>query len=136
MMNALDGHAFRAELDVTHDHALRRTTEALNAEGFGIVTQIDMQATFREKLGVEFPRYVIMGACNPGFANRALTADPEMGLFLPCNVLVYERADGAGCVVSLVDPVAMLGEVARPELQAVAEEARNALSRVAKALRD
>jgi uncharacterized protein (DUF302 family) len=135
-MSPLDGHAFHAELRATHDAALSRTKEALRAEGFGVVTEVDLQATFREKLGVEFPRYTILGACDPRLANRALTADPEMGLFLPCNVLVYERPGADSCAVSLVDPVTMLGAISDPELQAVAGAARAGLSRVAAALRE
>jgi uncharacterized protein (DUF302 family) len=133
-MRALDSHAFRAELRSTHEEALRRTKEALRTEGFGVVTEVDMRATFQEKLGVAFPRYTILGACNPRLAIRALTAEPEMGLFLPCNVLVYERPDAPGCTVSLVDPVTMLGDIPEPELRAVAEAARAGLSRVAVAL--
>jgi len=134
-MSALDGHAFLVNLALTHEEALGRTKEALQGEGFGIATEVDMQATFREKLGVESPRYRILGACNPRLAMRALAAEPEMGLFLPCNVLVYERPDAPGCVVSLVDPVAMLGDISEPELRAVADAARAGLSRVAAALR-
>jgi uncharacterized protein (DUF302 family) len=135
MTKALEDHAFHAELELDHEAAVARTRDALKAEGFGVITEIDMSATFREKLGIEFRRYTILGACNPGFAIRALSADPEMGLFLPCNVIVYETADGSGSMVSLVDPVAMLGDVSDPVLREVAGEVHGSLSLVAEALR-
>jgi uncharacterized protein (DUF302 family) len=135
MTKALADHAFHVELDLDYEATLVRTRDALKAEGFGVITEIDMSATFREKLGIEFRRYTILGACNPGFAIRALSADPEMGLFLPCNVIVYETADGNGSMVSLVDPVAMLGDVSDPLLREVAGEVHGSLSLVAEALR-
>jgi uncharacterized protein (DUF302 family) len=135
MTKALVDHAFQVELDLDYEATLARTRDALKAEGFGVITEIDMRATFRDKLGVEFRRYTILGACNPAFAIRALSADPESGLFLPCNVIVYETADGSGSLVSLVDPVAMLGDVSDPLLHEVAGEVRGRLSLVAEALR-
>ncbi len=135
MTSALEHHAFRVELDGDYDSAMGRAKEALKSEGFGVISEIDVQATLREKLGVEFRRYAILGACNPLLAHRALSSDPEVGLLLPCNVIVYERHGGAGCIVSLVDPISMLGGVTEPELQAVASEAHARLSRVADALR-
>jgi uncharacterized protein (DUF302 family) len=135
MTKALEDHAFHVELDLDHEAALARTRDALKAEGFGVITEVDMSATFREKLGVEFRRYTILGACNPTFAIRALSADPEMGIFLPCNVIVYETTDGSGSMVSLVDPVAMLGGITEPTLHEVAGEVGGRLSRVAEALR-
>ena len=100
------GH-FRT-LSMGFDEALARLPEALKAEGFGIVTQIDMQETFKAKLGVEFRRYRILGACNPKLALAALTASPELGVLLPCNVVVYEAINGKA-VVGAIDPLKTLG---------------------------
>jgi uncharacterized protein (DUF302 family) len=135
MSNPFDEYAFRVDLDVDHPEALRLTKEALRTEGFGVLTEIDVQATLKEKLGVEFRSYTILGACNPPLAHRALGADPEVGLLLPCNVIVYDRGAGAGSLVSLVDPISMLGDVTDPELQSVAQEAHAKLARVAEVLR-
>lgn len=113
--------------------ALTRVTEALKQEGFGVLTEIDVQATLKKKLDVDFHPYKILGACNPPLAHRALTAAPEVGLLLPCNVVV--RQPEAGVVeISLVDPLGMLGIVGRPELEPIAAEARARLERVAQAL--
>lgn len=135
MTSSLDDYAFRVELDADYETAMARARDALKDEGFGIISEIDVQATLKEKIGVDFRRYAILGACNPVLANRALSAEPEVGLLLPCNVIVYERAAGAGSIVSLVDPLSMLGGIGEPELQAVAAEAHARLSRVAEALR-
>jgi uncharacterized protein (DUF302 family) len=105
---------------------------ALKEEGFGILTEIDVKATLKKKLDADFRKYVILGACNPPLAHRALSAELEIGLLLPCNVIVYEEDDGS--VVSIVDPISMLGVVESPELEPVASEARARLERVGKAL--
>jgi uncharacterized protein (DUF302 family) len=122
-------------LNTTYEAALVRVTEALKAEGFGVLTEIDVQATLKQKLGVDFRPYKILGACNPPLAHRALTAAPEVGLLLPCNVTISLAADGA-VDVSLVDPLTMLGVVANPALQPIAAEARTRLERVAAALEE
>lgn len=116
------------------DSALARVIAALKVEGFGILTEIDVQETMKKKLGVDFRPYKILGACNPSLAHRALTIAPEVGLLLPCNVTV-SLGDG-GVEISLVDPLGMLGVVANPELKPVAEEARARLNRVAAALQN
>ncbi len=115
--------------------ALQRVTDALKAEGFGVLTEIDVQATLKKKLAVDFRPYTILGACNPPLAHRALLAAPEVGLLLPCNVTVAQAEEGV-MEVSIVDPMGMLGIVGRPELEAVAEEARTKLARVAAALQE
>lgn len=96
------------ELSIGYEEALARLPEALKAEGFGIITQIDMQETFKAKLGVDFRRYRILGACNPSFAHSALLKDPRVGVLLPCNVVIYEKDDGKA-VVGAVDPMQTLG---------------------------
>jgi uncharacterized protein (DUF302 family) len=134
MSDPLHEYAFTVHLDEPHEAALERVTAALAAEGFGVITSIDIQATFRQKLDVEFRPYAILGACNPTLANRALGADPRIGLLLPCNVIVYQDEDGGGTTVSVVDPIGMLGELDEPALREVADEAHARLSRVASAL--
>jgi uncharacterized protein (DUF302 family) len=122
-------YGFGTELDVPFEAAVERTKEALQTEGFGVLTTIDVQQTMREKLGVEFERYVILGACNPELAHRALTAEHEIGLLLPCNVIVHEHRGKTA--VSIVDPVRMLGSVGDSTvLSDVANEAATALRRV------
>jgi uncharacterized protein (DUF302 family) len=113
--------------------ARSRTVEALKVEGFGVLTEIDVQDTFQKKLGVEFRPYKILGACNPALANRALTAAPEAGLLLPCNVTI-SQLDAETVEVSIVDPLLMLGIITNDALQPIAAEAHARLSRVAAAL--
>jgi uncharacterized protein (DUF302 family) len=121
-------------LSTTYQDALEKVTAALKAEGFGVLTEIDVKATLKQKLNVDFRNYTILGACNPPLAYRALTAAPQVGLLLPCNVTVAETEDGK-IEVSLVDPLAMLGVAANPALEPIALEARQRLERVAAALR-
>lgn len=113
--------------------AIAKATEALKAEGFGVLTEIDVKATMKKKLDVDFRPYVILGACNPKLAHRALTAAPEIGLLLPCNVTVSE-IDADTVEVALIDPIGMMSFVKRPELEPIAAEARERLERVANAL--
>ena len=124
----------RRTVDLPYEQAVEKTTAALKAEGFGVLTRIDIQATFKEKLNADFRRYVILGACNPALAHRALSANLDVGLMLPCNVTVYE--EGTGSVVTAVDPIEMLGSLkADPVAQAVAVEAGTKLRRVIEQLR-
>lgn len=127
------GYGFGTELDLPYEETVERVKAALKTEGFGVLTTIDVRATLKEKLGVEFERYVILGACNPPLAHRALTAEHEVGLLLPCNVIVHEH--GAKTVVSIIDPLQMLGFVGdNPELEQVANEANEKLLRVVESL--
>lgn len=123
----------RATLDMPIAAALEMTTAALKAEGFGILTSIDVQTTLKEKLGESFDPYLILGACNPALAHRALSSDGDLGLLLPCNVTLHET-DGK-TTVSIVDPRAMLAAAGgNPAIDEVATEASARLSRVAQSL--
>ena len=122
-------YAFGKMVNMSYDEATRRATEALANEGFGVLTEIDVAATLKKKLGKEMPPYKILGACNPQFAHRALEAEPQIGALLPCNVVV--RVDAAGqTVVEIMDPRAVLELVDRPEIGEIASEVRSRLERV------
>ena len=121
-------------LNKNFDEALTQVTAALKAEGFGVLTEIDVKETLKKKLDVDFRPYKILGACNPPLAYRALSAAPEVGLLLPCNVTVSYVEDQV-TEVAIIDPLSMLGFVQHPDLEPVAEEARARLDRVAAALR-
>lgn len=120
-------------LKVDYETALAQTIAALKVEGFGVLTEIDVKETLKKKLDVDYPPYKILGACNPPLAYRALTAAPEVGLLLPCNVTVRQLGDGT-IEVALVDPLMMLGVLNNPALKPVADEARARLERVAQSL--
>jgi uncharacterized protein (DUF302 family) len=109
----------------TYEEAISRVEEALQQQGFGILTRIDVRATLKEKIGVDFKPYVILGACNPGLAHRALGADDSIGLLLPCNVVVTETE--AGAEVAFASPRSMLDLAAVDEILPVAEEAERLL---------
>ena len=115
------------QLSVPYDEAVVRVKAALKEEGFGVLTEIDVQDTLRQKLGKEFRRYDIIGACNPSLALRALEAELQVGLLLPCNVVVYE--DGASTTVAAFDPEAAMGLAHNPALEDVAKEAKARLKR-------
>jgi uncharacterized protein (DUF302 family) len=127
---------FEIALDVPYEQALTRVVEGLAKEGFGVLTRIDVKETFEKKLGADFRPYVILGACNPQLAHRALSGRPEAGLLLPCNVTVEQRGE-EGSLVRIIDPDGMMraGNLDDdPVLAEVGKEARARLSRVAKAL--
>lgn len=120
------------QLPVDFDTATERLPQALQAEGFGVITQIDLQQTFKAKLGADFRRYRIFGACNPAFALQAVQADPRAGLLLPCNVVLFERDDGKADV-GIIDPVQQLNAPSGP-LAELAHEIGARLTRVAQNL--
>ncbi|MBI5948801.1 MAG: DUF302 domain-containing protein [Chloroflexi bacterium] len=125
-------YGLRRRLDLPFDQAMHRTREALKEQGFGVLTEIDLQATLKAKLGVEMEAYTILGACNPPLAHRAITAQPEVGLLLPCNVVVRE-AEG-GTLVEAMDPEAAMSLVQDPAVHAVAVEAKERLSKALNSL--
>lgn len=120
-------YGFGTTLDLPFDHAVERVKEALKAEGFGVLTEIDVQRTLREKLGREMERYLILGACNPQLAHQALDRERELGLLLPCNVVVRE-VEGRSWV-GIADPQAMLSVSGNPALDELAAEAKARLRR-------
>ena len=113
---------------LSFDEAVTATREALAAQGFGVLTEIDVQATLRAKLDVETGPYLILGACNPPLAHQALEVDPSVGLLLPCNVVVRREAGADGTTVSAMDPQLLVDVVGRPELKAVADTASELLA--------
>ena len=115
-----------------YEEALGRVTEALKVEGFGVLTEIDVRETLKKKLGVDFRRYKILGACNPPLAHQALSKELEIGVLLPCNVVVYEGDDGRA-VVTTVDPMQTVARE-HPELRGIAETVRGKLERVLSSL--
>jgi uncharacterized protein (DUF302 family) len=132
----MSGMAYEVKIGAPYAEILPRVIEALKEEGFGVLTRIDVHDAFKEKLGVEFRNYSILGACNPPLAHKALSSRPDAGLMLPCNVIVEEIDDGT--LVRIVDPAAMLqagGLAGDPVLQEVGSEAERRLKRVAEALK-
>ncbi len=126
-------YGFGKALDVRFDAALERVTQELQKEGFGVLTEIDVAATMKKKLGQDMRPYRILGACNPPLAHRALSAEPSIGLLLPCNVVV--REDDTGKVqVEFMDPNAVLDLVKKPEISQLAAEVKKRLERVMRAL--
>lgn len=122
-------YVFGKAVQLSQDEAIRRVTEALAAEGFGVLTEIDVAATLKRKLGKEVPEHRILGACNPQFAYRAIEAEPQIGALLPCNVVVRQDG-GRKTVVEIMDPEAVLQLVGRPEIAHIAGEVRARLVRV------
>ncbi len=131
-MTIATSYTFGTRLAGTVAAARPRVEAALKAEGFGVLTEIDVQATVKAKLGVDRAPYVILGACNPALSHRAIEAEPSVGALLPCNVVL--REDGADTIVEAMDPQAALGIVAAPEMESIAREARERLVRAIQSL--
>ncbi len=116
------------DVKMPFDEAVEKVTEALKTEGFGVLTTIDVKQTLKEKLDIDRPRYTILGACNPQFAHQALEAEPDIGLLLPCNVVIYEHAGGTR--VAAMDPEAALKLSGNPDVEPMAREVRERIERV------
>jgi len=127
------GYGFTITTPLSYTAAIEAVTAALKTEGFGVLTTIDVQATLKQKLSVDMPSYTILGACNPPLAHRALSAEPEIGLLLPCNVVVYTTATGA-TTISAIDPEAQFRLVGRVDLAPLAQEVSARLRRVLETL--
>jgi uncharacterized protein (DUF302 family) len=126
-------YTMQKRLDGEFDAVVAETTEALSEEGFGVLCDIDVEATFAEKLDEDFRQYRILGACNPGLAHEGLQEEPDLGALLPCNVVVYETDDGE-VVVSAVDPERLVGVTDNPELDSISAEVSERFERVLDAL--
>ncbi|MGO8845860.1 MAG: DUF302 domain-containing protein [Methylocella sp.] len=120
---------FSKTLPVGFDEAVRRTTEALKQQGFGIITEIDVKETFKKKLGIDFRNYRILGACNPTLAHEALNLEDKIGTMLPCNVVVQDAPDGA-TEIAAIDPVASMLAIENPLLKQAAERVRESLEKI------
>jgi uncharacterized protein (DUF302 family) len=123
-------------VDMSYERALQRTREELAKEGFGVLTEIDVAATLKKKLDVTFRPYMILGACNPPLAHRALRAERDIGLLLPCNVVVYAADDPRRSVVAALDPIAALEFTGNEEVRSVAQQVRTRLERALAAVGD
>ncbi len=128
-MEKVKTYAFSTVLNTSYEEAVTKVTDALKEEGFGVLTEIDVKATLKKKLDKEFRKYVILGACNPPYAYRTLQADLDVGLLLPCNVIVYETNDRKA-YVSALNPVSALEIMKNEEVRKIAEEVSGKLKRV------
>ena len=127
-------YGLSTQLTLPYDQTVERVREALAAEGFGVLTEIDVKSTFKKKLDIDFPPYIILGACNPLLAHQALSVDADIGLLLPCNVVVYQTDDPNLTTVSAIDPVVQLGVTGNSDIEPVAIEVRNRLQKVLEAI--
>ena len=126
-------YAIKTKVDLDYHGAITKVTEELKKEGFGVLTEINVRETFKRKLGVEFRNYVILGACNPPLAHATLQADVDIGLLLPCNVIVYEDDDGE-VIVAAMDPAAVLGVADNPKIESTTAEVKARVERVIRAM--
>jgi uncharacterized protein (DUF302 family) len=129
MIEQLTRYGISTVVDLPYEQAVERTREALGKEGFGVLTEIDVKATLKKKLDADFRPYIILGACNPALAHRALTSELDIGLLLPCNVIVYAADDPGRSVVAAMDPIEALTLTGNEEIRPVAAEARERLER-------
>ena len=134
MVSQTTRYGISTTVPLDHEAAVARTKEALGAEGFGVLSEIDVAATMKKKLDVDFRPYVILGACNPPLAHRPLTAERDIGLLLPCNVVVYADDVPGRSVVAAMDPVEALQLTGNDSIAPVAEEVKGRLTRVLEAL--
>ncbi len=123
-------YGLKAEVALPYERAVERTREELGKEGFGVLTEIDVKATLKKKLDVEFRPYVILGACNPPLSHQALTAERDIGLLLPCNVVVYAADTPGKSVVAILDPVEQLKLTGRKDIRPLADDVRARMERV------
>jgi len=125
-------YGFSKTTDYSFEQAIEKVTDELKKEGFGVLTTIDVKDTLKKKIDVDFKKYTILGACNPKLAHSALLVEEELGLLLPCNVIVYEKKDKT--VISIFDPRVMTIVIENPEMKSVAEEVKTKLERVLEAV--
>lgn len=130
----MGGYGISKKLDCGYEEAVEKTRAALAAEGFGVLTEIDVKAVLKKKLDKDFDKYIILGACNPSLAYKALTLETEIGLFLPCNVIVYEDKRKKS-VVSAIDPTVAMSMIDNPALAAVAREVKEKLEKAVGSIR-
>jgi uncharacterized protein (DUF302 family) len=126
-------YAIAKTVSLSYAQAIEKVKEELKKEGFGVLTTIDVKETLKQKLDVDFKKYIILGACNPPFAHQALQAEEEIGLLLPCNVIVYEK-DEKTTVVSAIDPMTMIPIVENEKIRAVADAVKERLQKVIRAM--
>jgi len=132
-MTQKHAYGISTQIGLPYEEAISKVTEILKQEGFGVLTEIDVKATLKKKLDADFRKHIILGACNPTLAHRALQAEPELGLLLPCNVIVY-KAGGNQSVVSVIDPLMMVGVTGNTELGSIADEANQRLTQAIECL--
>jgi uncharacterized protein (DUF302 family) len=125
-------YGFSKRTDLSYEHAIVKVTEELKKEGFGVLTTIDVKETMKKKLDSDFPKYVILGACNPPFAYQALQAEEELGLLLPCNVIVYEKEGKT--LIAIFDPMVMTKILENPAIVSIAQEMKTRLEHVIAAI--
>ena len=125
-------YGFSKNINIPYEKAVEKVTEELKKEGFGVLTSIDVKETLKKKIDVDFKKYIILGACNPPLAHKALESEEQLGLLLPCNVIVYENNGGA--TVSFFDPMIMTKLIDNEKLKAVAEEVQSKMKRVYEAV--
>jgi uncharacterized protein (DUF302 family) len=126
-------YGFTKELDTGFEQAVRQVTENLEKEGFGVLSTIDVKEKFKQKLGIDFKKYVILGACNPVSAHKAIEAEENIGLMLPCNVIVYEKDNKV--VIAAIKPTAAMQMIDNPELNKIAADVETKIKRVIEAIR-